>query len=476
VYKCQRGTWGEEQGKRLLLETPVLTWDHLYPAEERLRQIVLSELAEGRRVMIYIEQNDLRSMPRRLAWVLKDLPTWTLSNRIKSEDRQQAILDAVHHLRKTVLFVPYKKVNEGLNLQSAIDTIIWYEMAMNLFLLDQASRRAWRLGKKEEVRIYYLVYAGTAGHSKLRKLGNQSGAAAAFAGEVARGALIEQAGADKTTLAKLSAFLDEHQETEEDEEEDLFTSLRYSSEEAEALKAAFARRAQEEREALKNGRQWLGGITDHLPERLPAFFEGNRPSVWKQTPKPSSVLNALALQTSVVQERTVVEAEMAPSVPPSQTSPTPMTPSTPEAERVASSPAPQGEALPIRPASKTAHTVLAAETQEKRASGSGKKVTPSTSLTPEKLLFGNEQHIALLRPKRQRRRQATGMKHPKRQSPVEVHTIAAVSQMEQEATEPPQVVALSLWVGQEESDTKVALRSAKASVTPPEVIEQSSLW
>jgi hypothetical protein len=154
-------------------------------------------------------------------------------------------------------------VNEGLNLQRGIDSIVWFEMPMNLFMLDQASRRAWRLGKEQEVRIFYMVYAGTAGHHKLRKLGSQSGAAAAFAGEPARGALIEHAGADKTTLARLSHSL----ESMEEEEATFFTQ---PEDETEALKAAFARRGEELQQALKRGRQWIG-VVDTLQERLAAI-------------------------------------------------------------------------------------------------------------------------------------------------------------------------------------------------------------
>jgi hypothetical protein len=154
------------------------------------------------------------------------------------------------------LIVPYRCVNEGLNLQSAIDTILWVEMALNLFMLDQASRRAWRLGKREEVRIYYMAYANTAGHSKLRKLGQQSGAAAAFAGEPARGALIEHAGADKTTLARLSSLL-EQSEGEEDEENAMLqlSDENEVAEEEAVLKAVFAKRAEELRKALVRGRE-----------------------------------------------------------------------------------------------------------------------------------------------------------------------------------------------------------------------------
>jgi len=42
-------------------------------------------------------------------------------------------------------------------------------------LLTQASQRAWRLGKQGEVRIFYLAYAGTVSHDKLKQLASQGG-------------------------------------------------------------------------------------------------------------------------------------------------------------------------------------------------------------------------------------------------------------------------------------------------------------
>ena len=290
VWETRRDHWGDTLGRTLLVETERLAWEHLYPLERRLIALVQRELGEGRRVMLYIDQNDLRSTPRRLEWVLKDVQPWTLPNSVAAEDRQQAILQAVqqgHH----VVIVPYRRVNEGLNLQSAIDTILWVEMALNLFMLDQASRRAWRLGKREEVRIYYLAYANTAGHTKLRKLGQQSGAAAAFAGEPARGALIEHAGADKTTLARLSSLLEQSEGEEGDDEENgvvLLSGEEEVAEEEAVLKAVFAKRAEELRKALVRGREWLGGVKDDLAERLAALAScpTARVSVWAERPLP----------------------------------------------------------------------------------------------------------------------------------------------------------------------------------------------
>jgi hypothetical protein len=141
VWETRRDHWGDTLGRALLVQTEKLEWEFLYPLERRLITLVQRELGEGRRVMLYIDQNELRSTSRRLEWVLKDVRPWTLPNSVAAEDRQQAILQAVqqgHH----VVIVPYRRVNEGLNLQSAIDTILWVEMALNLCIASPKSSSA----------------------------------------------------------------------------------------------------------------------------------------------------------------------------------------------------------------------------------------------------------------------------------------------------------------------------------------------
>ncbi|GCE46287.1 hypothetical protein KTH_11560 [Thermosporothrix hazakensis] len=384
LWQNRRDRWGESIEQVLLYETPALAWDHLYPMERKLIEIVQQERAAGRRCMIYIEQNEKRSMAQRLEWVLKqaNISCWSLPNSVKAEDRQQAILDATSGKHTgtpiAVVIVPYARVNEGINLQSAVDTIIWYEMALNLYMLEQASRRAWRLGKREEVRIFYLAYAGSAAHRKLRKLGGQSGAAAAFAGEPARGALIEHAGADRTMLARFSASVEA--ELHElallaDEDELPRDSEPLEADDGAALKAAFARRAAEEHEALQRGRSWLGA-QDHLPERLLLFASQERPSVWQQCPPPRSiiVLNettapnsprplraAPALQAGPLKALTMQQETTQPSAPPppselnaSQHETHPLAPSpekaaSPNAQEEPARPAPSQRATPQRP-------------------------------------------------------------------------------------------------------------------------------
>jgi hypothetical protein len=256
VKQATRDEWGNITGHETLITTPILAWEHTYPLEIRLIEILRKELDEGRRTMIYFEQNDIRSMARRLQWVLQEneLSSWVLPNDTEAEDREEAIRKAILQQGHRIVIVPYRRVSEGLNLQDVVDSIVWFEMAMNLFTLDQASRRAWRLGKTNLVRIYYLAYAHTAAYRKLRNLGSRSGAASAFSGEPPKGALVEHAGANKTTLARISLGLEG---LEEAASEDVQAA-------AARLRADFKRRGEELRETLRKGRQWFG-VEDKLP-------------------------------------------------------------------------------------------------------------------------------------------------------------------------------------------------------------------
>jgi hypothetical protein len=99
------------------------------------------------------------------------------------------------------------------------------------------------------VRLYYMAYHGTATHRQMIRLGTKSGAAALFAGNTPDGELARAAGADKTTLARLSAGLSADAEID--------------------LAAAFKRRGEELAARLAKDREWIGA-SDTLAARLAA--------------------------------------------------------------------------------------------------------------------------------------------------------------------------------------------------------------
>ena len=414
VWETRRDRWGDIEGRALLVETERLEFEYLYPLERRLIVLVQKELGEKRRVMVYFEQNDLRSMARRLEWVLKEVHPWTLPNSVAAEDRQQAILQAVQRGHRVVI-VPYRRVNEGLNLQSGIDTILWVEMALNLFMLDQASRRAWRLGKREEVRIYYLAYANTAGHTKLRKLGQQSGAAAAFAGEPARGALIAHAGADKTTLARLSSLLEQREGESSDDEEApvVLAGENEVAEEEAALKVVFAQRAEELRQALVRGREWLGGIGDELAERLAALSAcpTAKRSVWAERPVPL----VPSLTSARKNIRVEVEQPQRDDRQREQVIPLPVV-TAPALSATAAEPSP---GLPAESTTMTPSTVPLPEPVPVQVVGSRAAV-----------VFGRDAHIALARVRSRARRSRSSGEPMRRRVPVSEREIPSLTESE----------------------------------------------
>jgi hypothetical protein len=413
VWQTKRGDWGDETERECIVSTPRLAWDYLYPLEKRLIALVEQERAEGRRVMVYYEQNAIRSMAKRLAWVLRAFHPWTLPNTVPSEDRQQAILDAVQRDGHEVILVPYRRVNEGLNLQSAIDTILWFEMALNLFMLDQASRRAWRLGKREEVRIYYVTYAHTVGHTKLRRLGQQSGAAAAFAGEPARGALIHEAGADQTTLARLSSLLEADEDAigsgdmaDEDDSE--------IAQEETALKAVFRRRAEELHTALSAGRRFLGGLEDTLEAQLTAYLvdPAFTAPVWDERPVRPLPTEALHQDKPDQEAPRLTRVEAMPTMPGSEAH----EPAIVHAEHHAT-------------AGDVPHTVVVPlPTVAPSSASTPPSSTPTSLPTPaptQAWVFGDATHILLARTRVGRKQQGVS-ERPKRRVPILERDIPAV--------------------------------------------------
>jgi len=268
IWITRKGKWSEDLGRVLEYQAPTLSPDHRYPLERRCHEIVGAELAEGRTVMAYYEQSVERDVGARLMQILAQHNPWKLPDTVDAEDREDAIVAAVKRGHRVVI-VGYRRVSEGLNLQ-IVDSIIWVEMAQHLILLTQASQRAWCLGKQEEVRIFYLAYAGTVSHDKLKQLASQGGAAALFSGNAPQGGLVEHVGADQGALAQITQKLGA----------------------ASDLSAAFARRHAELTSAIAAGRDWLGIDHDSLPDRM-AFMRAATPHpLWlppaMSTPPPSA--------------------------------------------------------------------------------------------------------------------------------------------------------------------------------------------
>jgi len=295
IWTTRKGKWSEDLGRVLEYQAPTLSPDHHYPLERRCDEIVGAELAEGRSVMVYYEQSVERDVGARLMQILAQHNPWKLPENIDPEDREDAITAAIRSGHRIVV-VSYRKVAEGLNLQ-IVDSIIWFEMAQHLILLTQASQRAWRLGKQDEVRIFYLAYASTVSHDKLKQLASQGGAAALFSGNTPQGGLAEHVGADQGALVQIAQKLCM----------------------AGDLTVAFARRHAELVSAIATGRDWLGIDHDSLPDRMAFMRSLPHQALWlppitrvvRHTTESKPSKSATSVRASVGQKATVTFGNLA---------------------------------------------------------------------------------------------------------------------------------------------------------------------
>jgi len=149
--------------------------------EKRLIENVRGELEKDRDCLVYI----------------------TFSNQQVATDLQDILTDAFPN--KTVKFLPStvpaakrkewiaknpsdvlicnpELVKTGLTLLNFV-TIIFYETTYNVFTLKQASRRSWRIGQTEDIKVIFMAYADTPQHKALELIGAKIGAANSLEGK-----------------------------------------------------------------------------------------------------------------------------------------------------------------------------------------------------------------------------------------------------------------------------------------------------
>ena len=126
-----------------------------------------TELAEGRRVLVYGVHNESTGVYQRLQKILaeagiksdimpKTLQSLHIEDWITSPDREDVVI------------VPQKRVATGLNLVQ-FATVMFYELSEVTNVVSQSKVRPWRpFGQDKDVRILYLAFHG----AQAKKLAN----------------------------------------------------------------------------------------------------------------------------------------------------------------------------------------------------------------------------------------------------------------------------------------------------------------
>jgi SNF2-related domain len=148
---------------RQLGYAPAVFDEHtLSPKEKKLIEICKAEKAQGRKVLVYTVYSGTRDTQSRLKAQLAQagFKVAVLTVAVEAIKREDWIMEMVDRGVDLVITNP-ELVKTGLDLLD-FPTILYMQSGYNVYTLQQASRRSWRIGQKQPVKVGYLGYIGTA--------------------------------------------------------------------------------------------------------------------------------------------------------------------------------------------------------------------------------------------------------------------------------------------------------------------------
>lgn len=148
--------------RQLLAYVPSILDEAPSPKEAEMLRICREEKVRGRRVLVYTTYTGTRDTASRLKGLLEShgLKAAVLRASIDTSRREDWIFDQVDRGIDVLVTNP-ELVKTGLDLLE-FPTIVFMQTGYNVYTLQQASRRSWRIGQKLPVDVYFLGYGETA--------------------------------------------------------------------------------------------------------------------------------------------------------------------------------------------------------------------------------------------------------------------------------------------------------------------------
>lgn len=171
--------------RAILAQTPAL-FAELEPApkETALIELCQANRAAGRRVLVYSTYSGTRDTTARLKALLDQagFRTAVLRASVEAEKREDWIFEQVERGVEVVITNP-ELVKTGLDLLE-FPTLAFMQTGYNVYTLQQAARRSWRIGQKDEVRVPFLGYQGSAQMQCLALMAKKIAVAQSTSGEM----------------------------------------------------------------------------------------------------------------------------------------------------------------------------------------------------------------------------------------------------------------------------------------------------
>ena len=154
------------------------------PKEQALLDLCLTEKAKGRKVLAYTVYSGTRDTTARLKRLLEQaaLKVAVLRASVDTARREDWILDQVDRGIDVLITNP-ELVKTGLDLLD-FPTIAFLQTGYNVYTLQQAARRSWRIGQKHPVRVIFFGYAGSSQMTCLQLMAKKIAVAQSTSGDV----------------------------------------------------------------------------------------------------------------------------------------------------------------------------------------------------------------------------------------------------------------------------------------------------
>ena len=130
------------------------------PKERELLQIIDTEVSNGRKVLVYIQNSNTTDISPRLVKMIAGKGYRVKVLRSGDTERRSEKIDKWVSNGLDVMICNPRLVETGLDLLS-FPAIVFYQCGYSTYTLRQASRRSWRITQKDPVKVYYLTYSET---------------------------------------------------------------------------------------------------------------------------------------------------------------------------------------------------------------------------------------------------------------------------------------------------------------------------
>jgi SNF2 family DNA or RNA helicase len=156
----------------------------LSPKEKKLIDYIKAEKETNRRVLVYTTYTGKRDTAARLKRLFEreQLKTAVLRSSVGTDKREDWIIDQVDRGIDVMVCNP-ELVKTGLDLLD-FPTIIFMQTGYNVYTVQQASRRSWRIGQTLDVKVVFLGYQDTAQTTCMQLMGQKIAVSQSTSGDI----------------------------------------------------------------------------------------------------------------------------------------------------------------------------------------------------------------------------------------------------------------------------------------------------